>query len=523
MTDLNTNQYLYKQPYLQNQLGYGDNKSGFGLSYDDKRLEPLKTNPVGKVIDSATSSSDKDKDKDTMRNFPILLALGFIPTFLINKGCKKLIEGENFKNSLLGKTVVKLDNFSKAATTKIPALKFDWVKNVFKKIKNGNGFLSQIINSKPVQPVNSMAKSMVIPQQNTVLKELLEEAVNISKQNPIVVEELTKALDNGTEGVVRKAYKEALKLAEKNPSAKFIELKNKAHSLSNMSKHSPLSKLAIHGYNSVSKVINIGKMGPGVMGKLGFLFGLGMTAYFLGDTVKKTIDAPKKEKGSTLAHGVIVDFVASWLLFEPITKFMYKGIGALKNVQGKGLSSVITKPLNLVGKVLNTGLNMPEATTTTGKVLNRVKGFGGGAARFALIMFVLFPIVDKIARFVSHSIFGKPNALLAKEKAEAEAGKTENKETTAKSSIDELKKALEQNKTGMLTVAAKTQQNSTGNSNPIEIKPAQTQEIPATSQYIPSDNRIISLAEQEKKAKLDATLAATDNAIKNAEKALDSI
>ena len=533
MTDLNTNQYLYKQPYLQNQPTYGDGKGGFPTSIDDKRLDPvkenLKTNPVGKVVDSASSSST---DKDGLMKMPILLALGSIPTFLIDKTCKKLIKGENFKNSLLGKLVNKIDAFSNLATSKVPTLKMNWAKNTFERVKNGNGILGQLITAKAAKPVVSMAKSMVMPQQNMVLKELIEEAVSLSGKDPKTVETLTKALENGTKGISKKAYKEALKLVGNNSSEKFIALKNRAHSLSNMSKHSPLSKLLVYGYNGISKIFNIGSMGAGVKGKMGPLFGFLMTAYFLGETVKKTIDAPKEEKRSTLAHGIIVDFISSWLLFEPITKFMYKGIGALKDVKGKGLSKVITKPLNLVGKLLNTGLDMKPAATTLGKVLNRVKGFSGGAGRFALMMMILFPIVDKMARFVSHSIFGKPNALLAKEKAEAESGKTEN--ATTSNNTDDLKKALEQNKAGMLTVAAKNQQNTFGSTNPMiekhlkakeaasVVKPEPALEIPSKQQYVPSDTSKIQQENIEKKAKFDATLAKTDSIIKNAETALGS-
>jgi len=631
MTDLNTNQYLYKQPYLQNQPTYGDGKGGFPINMDDKRLDPVKdnfkTNPVGKVVNSATSSSE---DKNGLMKMPILLALGAIPTLLIDKACKTLIKGASFKDSLLGKAVNKIDVFSNSVTTKVPVLKFDWAKNAFERVKNGNGILSQIINATPTKPVNGMAKGMVVPQQDLVLKELLEEAVHItssdttvaqnlinelkggskninkkackealrlarknpskkftkilenlknpkvknktkqliklleesitiSKEAPQEIKLLTAALENGTKGANKEAYKTAIRwtekrLAGKNPSEKFIALKNKAHSLSSMSKHSPLSRLLINGYNSVSKIINIGKMGPGKMGKLGFLFGLGMTAYFLGETVKKTIDAPKKEKGSTLAHGVIVDFIASWLLFEPIMKFMHKGIGALKAVEGKGLSKIISIPLNVIGKLLNTGLDkkvIPAATSNLGAIANGfkhtgqfLKGFGGGAGRFALLMFVLFPVVDKIARFVTHSIFGKPNALLAKEKAEAESGKTENTETL--NNTDALKKALEQNKAGMLTVAAKNQINSTGGANPwisehlksraeninqsaVTNSPVNTQlntdpaqKINIKQQYMPSDTSKIQQENIEKKAKFDATLAKTDSIIRNAETALGS-
>jgi len=548
MTDLNTNKYSYNQPYPPNQTAYGDGKGGFPISYDDKRLNPikdnLKTNPVGKVVNSATSS-DKD-NKEGLMKMPILLALGSIPTFLIDKVCKKLIKGENFKESLLGKTVNKVDAFSNSITTKVPAFKFNWVKNTFTRLKNGNGILSQIINAKAAEPSLGMARSMVMPQQNMVLKELLDEAVILSKQDPKAIEGLSKALENGTKGIGGKAYKAALKLAGSNTSEKFLALKNRAHSLSSMSKRSPLSKLLIYGYNGVSKIFNIGKMGAGVTGKLGPLFGFLMTAYFLGQTVKNTVDAPKKEKGSTLAHGVIVDFIAGWLLFEPITKFMYKSIGALKAVEGKGLSKVITKPMNWLGNLASTGLTkkaIPAAKSFPGAIVNGfkhtgnfLKGFGGGAGRFAIMMMVLFPIVDKIARFVTHNIFGKPNALLAKEKAESESETTTKTDTT--NNTDALKKALKQNKAGMLTVAAKNQQNlqenvnsmienrlksNAENTNPpanAQLNTNSAQKINSNQHYMPSDTSKMQQENIKKQAEFNEKMAKADSVIKNAENAL---
>jgi hypothetical protein len=228
---------------------------------------------------------------------------------------------------------------------------------------------------------------------------------------------------------------------------------------------------------------------------------------------------------------------------------MFKGIGSLKNLQGGNLiSRAIKAPLRLLGNILSTGLKTPASKTVLGMIPNFFKRVGGGFGRILLFGMVLTPLVDKGLRFISHSIFGKPNALLAKEKAEAEKEneKTENPDT------DKLTKALEQNKAEMLTVAAKNQVSSTGTASSMiekylklhaenlnktavtnsiadmslktsNVNPDLAQKIPAKEQYIPSDSRKVSQEDIEKKTKINAALDKTDSVIANAQKALGSV
>ena len=621
MADLTTNNYISKQPYIQNKIAYGDGNSAIPTNYNDKRLDSVKdnfkTNPLGKVAGGIADSSEKDNKM----NMPILLALGTVPTLLIDKATKEIIKGKSFKKSRLGWLTKKIDDFSASATTKFPVLKFDWAKSFSEKIKN-IGFIKQAVDAPAAMPVWSQPKSMVVPAKDSVLKELIEEAGALRTQ--ISVTKLTAHLEKGQPGSAEQIYNSVIKLAGENPSKQFVKLlkelekltaknaseqakndvlknlieeavtlktqssvtklttsfqtgqseikqiydsavrlagnnpsekfavlRNRAEALADIKGAAPksaLSNFLLTAHNSVSKVINLGSFGKGIGGKLGPLFGFLMTAYFLGDSVKKTIDAPKGEKKSTLAHAVIVDFISSWLLFDPIAKFMYKGIGVLNKVNAEGIGKFRTKPLNLVGKVLSTGLDMPEAKTFLGKAFNGVKGFGGGIGRFALMMMVLFPVVDKISRFVSHTIFGKPTTLLAKEKAEAEKDNE-----PAKTDTDELSKALAANK-GMLTVAAKTQTNMQNNTNTginpmiaerlklraltADSKPGSSQlpennkeqEIAAKNsdnngqpEYIPSDTRKDPSKNIDAETKLNAALAESDRKIKAAQDTLNSI
>jgi len=535
MTDLNTNQYLYKQPYLQNQPTYGDGKGGFPTSIDDKRLDSVKDNlktgnPVGKVVGGVTAS-----DKKSKWDMPITLALGSVFTLGINKLLSILSQGETYKSTLLEKYTEKIDNFSRKAAEKFPVLKFDRIKNAYHKLPDTN-FIKQIIGAPSEKAVWSMAQQQSMPFKNMAVKDMLNEAIEIAKQDPKIVKKLTEDLHSEVEGACEQAYKKAVELAGKNPSAKFSMLKNNADSLINMGSHTPLSRFLIRAHKDADQMFNMGisSFKKNGMGAKGMMLGMFlMNAYFLGKTFKDTLDAPKGEKISTLAHGLIVDFIAGWMLMIPAQQFMYKAIGSLKNLTGKGLTGAIKAPFRGLGKLLSIGLNMPEAKTGFGKVFNGIKGFGGGIGRFALVMMVLFPLINKIGGFISHSIFGKPNALLAKEKAEAESGKTENTETL--NNTDALKQALEQHKAGMLTVAAKNQQNTFGSINPMiekhlkakeaasVVKPEPTQEIPAKQQYVPSDTSKIQHENIEKKAKFDATLAKTDSVIADAQKALGSV
>lgn len=592
MTDLNTNQYIYKQPYLLNQPAYGDINSNLPVSLDDKRLDTVKdnfkTNPIGKVVEGASSSEKEEKYK-----FPLLLALGAIPTLLIDKACKVLVRGDSFNESLLGKTLSRIDKFSDSATTKFPVLKFDWAKNLFQKVKNGNSFLSQMINAPSAEPKFSMAKAIVAPAKNQVLSELLEEAAHVSKTSEKDIEFLKKALENPK--AFNKFYKKVaknpkfadkfLKLYNKNPNInelteiannfkngknihqiaydkahdliksvpreeleRFNLFRNRAQALINVQNSAPksvLSKFILGIHNGVNKIFNLGRAGAGIKGKLGLVFGFLMTAYFLGETVKKTLDAPKGEKGSTLSHGVLVDFIAGWLMFDPLARFMYKGIGSLKALAGDNngfIGKALKWPFRKAGDLLSTGLKvkpMPANIGIISKSFRHIgsfaKRFSGGVGRFLVMTMVLFPVMDKIARFVSHNIFGKPNALLAKEKEEEAKGQDD-------PNSEALKQALEKNK-AFLTVAAKNSINPLEKINPMITKhlklhaeslnePAAAEPLagksvktnePVKYTYMPSDTRKVASEEQQKIAKFNSTIAATDKVLRQAEKTVGTV
>ena len=635
MTDLNTNTYLYNQPYPQNQPGYGDNKTALPINYDDKRLDPVKKDINNNLLVTTAKGFIGE---------PVNIAIGAVPALAIDRMLKRLPAGENFKNSHLGKLIGHIDNF----VEKLP--KFEGLKKAYTNLPETN-FIKQLINAKPATP--RWAKGQLVHGRTQILtdmrdeaveiakpdttasknilktltddktavkealklagknkseefirlvelvknpaqegfidkafkfigqhpsKRLLKEAIKIKETPPTVVAQLKHALENpeAAEKFLKKfgekveknpevakrflkrykkvidanelieaahsvkngvkindiAYKSAEKLAGANASQKFKMLKNSAEFYTK--EHSAISKAVMSLYNNMNTFLrfDIGKLklnSSSAMKLGGDAFMFLIAANLLGKIVKDTWDAPKKEKGSTLAHGIISD-LGSWLMWMPLGTFMFKGIGSLKNLKGTNLiSRAIKAPFRWAGDLMGTGLYPKKATTLPRKIFNPIKGFFGGIGRFGLFMFALTPLTDKILRFVAHSIFGKPNALLAKEKAEEEKGNTEN---TEKSNTEALKKALEQNNAGMITVAAKNQAKQPINNNPIEEnpikqdkKPALPQEAITKQQYIPSDTATGKIQQEklENKAKVDDALAKTDSIIKNAENTLGSV
>lgn len=92
------------------------------------------------------------------------------------------------------------------------------------------------------------------------------------------------------------------------------------------------------------------------------------------------------------------------------------------------------KPLKSIGKFLGSSLDDIPQTTAVKKFAKKAKGFGAGAMRFVLILFVLQPLLQKPIEKLTHKIFGKPEAYLKKE--EAEAKKSEEK-TSEQSPVQE--------------------------------------------------------------------------------------
>jgi hypothetical protein len=122
-------------------------------------------------------------------------------------------------------------------------------------------------------------------------------------------------------------------------------------------------------------------------------------------------------------------------------KLLIKGVDNNKvaNLAGKSLKEVKTaakslgkegaklkfweKPLKFMGRILSAGLDkIKKPWIVKGKKIPHptLKGFAGGALRFALIMFVIQPLLQKPLTNLSHKLFGEPKAYLAKQKQQSE-------------------------------------------------------------------------------------------------------
>ena len=207
------------------------------------------------------------------------------------------------------------------------------------------------------------------------------------------------------------------------------------------------------------------------------------------------------------------------------------------------------KPLKFIGSLLSTGLDKmkkPKFANIAGKKIKipqpTLKGFVGGLGRFALIMFVIQPIIQKPVTKLFHKIFGEPKAYLAKQEAgnsknidsqtqfeaETEHNSAEtnliNKWTqpAVKETAEVQSQNLEINNTNPQQVAATSIQNNLpSDSQP--LKPQQNDEIAALnlfnkdkskegSRYIPSIEPIqIQDNSKEIQAQVDAILKSTDS------------
>jgi hypothetical protein len=97
---------------------------------------------------------------------------------------------------------------------------------------------------------------------------------------------------------------------------------------------------------------------------------------------------------------------------------------AAKNLKGEGAKLKFwEKPLKFIGKILDTGLDkMQIPKFKEVPVLGKIKipqptlrGFAGGLARFAIIMMVLQPLLQKPVTKLCHKIFGTPTTYLKKQ------------------------------------------------------------------------------------------------------------
>jgi len=348
----------------------------------------------------------------------------------------------------------------------------------------------------------------------------------------------------------------------KEKSKLFLNLRNRAQFYLGKN-HSAASKIITSCYNNVCTFLtaNFGlksgfkHMGGNAKRLFGGAFMLFVGANLLGKMIKETWNAPKGEKVSTFAHSLFTE-LGNWIMMIPIGIGMYKGLGSLKSIKfakGQWLKNTIKAPVVAVSKFLNMGLETPKAKGwfNLKKIPHAVSRVGGFVIRLGMF-FGLSAVADKVLGGVSHSIFGTPKTLLAKEKEKEEASNAspENNDVL-------LQKALQENRAGMLTVNSKTNpiqsnnpnsgnsfiQRTLENSAPVQPQNTVPQEKPQLAQntvlaqenpfqnkpqlaekkkFVPDDTNAPTKEQLEEKAKFEETLAKTDKIIEEADKAISS-
>lgn len=129
-----------------------------------------------------------------------------------------------------------------------------------------------------------------------------------------------------------------------------------------------------------------------------------------------------KDKAVYKAERQKLDAIKKQLLTSEIS--IKKG-DKFMTIVGKSFRNILYKPLVWASRVLTIGLETPAAFNPNGIGKNSgigekigqffkngkwkgVKGFGGGALRFGIFMFVISPFLAKWGAKLSHVIFGKP-------------------------------------------------------------------------------------------------------------------
>ncbi len=177
----------------------------------------------------------------------------------------------------------------------------------------------------------------------------------------------------------------------------LTELVNKVSIATGATKTSRLSKLIS------DKAIGVGNFlkNGGTMGAFMVL----VNGWFLGNSVKEAVEAPKGEKMSTFAEEMLGNWIgtfAAWPLIE-------KGINGLANLKTiKNPASITSKLAKGIGHVV--GFGMPGKGTNV-SMFKRVPGM--------LLRFTILIAGAALAAWpfkkVSHAIFGKPHHKYKKE------------------------------------------------------------------------------------------------------------
>jgi hypothetical protein len=224
----------------------------------------------------------------------------------------------------------------------------------------------------------------------------------------------------------------------------------------------------------------------------------GLKKLGMDKTVAEAIKNPKLTQGfidtikTSDKNLTIKEAIENLSKEKNITKEAREEIKALKSLSGKGLPFT-QKVAKFFGRVLGVGLEKVPAVTKMQKAGNFLKGFGGGAMRFGIIMFAIAPLLTKPFMWLSHSIFGTPTASKEENKAK-EANQATNTNNQAAVNNTQTSPFVNQNQ----NAAPAPAQTSTAN-NPQE--PVRT--------YIPSPEPAVFPAQQN--SKVDSAINRSDS------------
>lgn len=333
------------------------------------------------------------------------------------------------------------------------------------------------------------------------------------------------------------------------------------------------------------------------------LFSIIYFANVLKEAAKETKEAPKGEKLSTFTHILFADW-APLMVFQPATKLAYnlggnkyrgmtvearkklaevvKTANADKNITAEALKLANLKkklllkggtaqqaddlakmaldkaddfvktfktnldlkwwekPLKSAGKFLAGALDDIKGGSTLQKIGKKAKGFGAGAMRFVLILFVLQPLLQKPITKLGHMIFGKPETYLKKKEAEEKKAEEKQTETSVTPNSQQGQDSNIQSSTNVLNQYLSNPATNVPTANtPISNNPAQqnpeatqtpTQDPSAALNifkkdkddykgYIPSiEVKTVDSSEQELEKMVDEILKETDGTVKRFQK-----
>ena len=157
---------------------------------------------------------------------------------------------------------------------------------------------------------------------------------------------------------------------------------------------------------------------PLISSKLAIPF-IGMMAFSVGGTIKKTFDAPKEDKFKTFMEATLGEMLPFWILYSPLMRGMENGINILQNIpvdKFKGIGGFFAKAGSGIGKLLAAGLEKGPSLARFGKFAGLI-GFTMGLARLALFMKILQPVMEMGFKKGTHLLFGKPQATIDEENA----------------------------------------------------------------------------------------------------------